>query len=488
MNLKNLTKISYLVLCGVFLFACSQRERQLESKRTIIAGVVNNFSDNANTITVFDWNPLSEGGRFLQNLSESNGYFRAEHEYVFAQNLSILFANQFINLFVHPGDSVFISIDADKIPHDFANAITFSGNNAELNKELFLWTNYSYPILNFDIELDYTSPETLLASLKREFERAQEAINLYSERVGMSDFLKNWALIDRKFIIANDLVAREFENGDQITWSIFTDPIFDVFNENNFQTGIFQYHLGAGMHVLVQSDAEISRLGSESDYISATRLFVEKLQEKAPKGVVRDVMLFNFLKRIINNTPELYESVPEIETFFSQNFFNIELKKLIERFGQPQMLSETERTLSGISYLENGTIRNLPEVRILNYLADKHEGKVLYIDVWATWCAPCIEEFRFAKNLYRHFEDKDVVFINLCLLSNFESWIPTIERHNIGGENYFFNMGESQLFMSDNNLQGFPSFFIIDKNREIHRSVPRPSDTEAAIRKIESLL
>jgi thiol-disulfide isomerase/thioredoxin len=489
----NFKKLSYLLLVSIFFFACSQKEeKKLEPKRTVIAGVVKNFSDDASVITVNFCNPLSDKREFAQDLTETNGYFHVEHDYVFAQNLTIRFASYgFINLFVHPGDSIFLTIDVNEIPHNWNNVVCFSGDNAELNKELFLFTSHFYHLLNQKrIELDETSPETLLASLKRTFEQVQDSINAYSERENMSDFLKNWAYMDRKFIITNYLINYYVKNRDkETTWDVFTDSIFDFFNENNFQTMYFPYHLDICMWTLAYSDVEISRLLSEKEYIPAIRLLIERLQKKAPEGVVRDVMLFNFLKYPINKIPELYDSIPEIKNFFSQDFFNIELKRRIEKIGQTQTLSETESQLREVIYLENNEIEKLSNVKLLNYLADKYKGKLLYIDVWATWCGPCLKEFdEHTHNLHTHFENKEVVFINLCLASHLDTWKPTIEKYAIGGENYFLASNASNLFKGEYNLRGYPSYLIVDKNKEIHYDVPRPSQLEEVIQKIELCL
>ena len=486
--MNNLRKIFYLMLVSVLCFACSQDKNRLEPKRTVIAGVVKNFTDEVVLINYCDY--FSDKRRFAPNLSESNGYFQTEHEYLFAQNITIRFANRFINLFVHPGDSVFVTIDANEVRNNFNNAITFSGDNSKLNQELFIWHNYSSQLFNQNIPQfdNNASPEVFLASVKREFEKAQDTIKAYSKRTGMSDFLEKWAYIDNKFTIANDLM--DYNNQEANRWDIFTNPIFDVFNEKNFQTMYFPYHLGVCMNALTsQYQVEIRRLASEGQYLPIIELVIEKLFEKAPKGVVRDVMLFGFLKGLITEMPELYDSIPK--TVFSQNYFIKELERLAEQnksIAQAAKLSEAERQLGGILYLENDKIEELPNVTLLSFLSDKYKGKVLYIDVWATWCGPCMEEFKSTPNLHNHFKDKDVVFVNLCLSSNIDSWKPTILRNNVSGENYFLDEKASQLFMGDNNLGGFPSYLIIDKNGEIHYSAPRPSDLESAIKKIESCL
>ena len=38
-------------------------------------------------------------------------------------------------------------------------------------------------------------------------------------------------------------------------------------------------------------------------------------------------------------------------------------------------------------------------------------GKVLFINVWATWCAPCLAEMPFIQNLYDEIQDDRIAFV-----------------------------------------------------------------------------
>jgi len=140
----NYKKRTCLILCCIQFFTYLQANDSLEPERTIIAGVVTNYSGDVVLINYCDY--FSDESRSATNLTETNGFFKAEHEYVFAQNMTICFADKFINVFVHPGDSIFVNIDANKIRDDFNNAITFSGDNSELNKELSIWCEYSFEL------------------------------------------------------------------------------------------------------------------------------------------------------------------------------------------------------------------------------------------------------------------------------------------------------------------------------------------------------
>jgi len=489
-HINDFTKISCLILGSLLLPVSSQAMSKLEARRTVIAGVVHNFQSGNNVLVVNYMNPLSDEVRFAQNLTESNGYFHTEHDYVFAQDITIHFGNRFISLFVRPGDSIFVNIDASELQHRFENAVTFSGDNWEQNREVFLWTIFSpahspkmIQQIVSNIDVDNDSPEVFLSKLEQAFNDVKDTINAFSERMNMSDFLKNWAYVNSKFLIANQLLHYFLQDKE----SAFNST-FDIFNENNFQTSLFQYHLTvcmiAFLRAEIETDADFERIVSEEDGNSYVRLGIQKMHKKTPEGIVRDFMLFRWLK----NDFDFYDSLPDPKTIFSNDFFVKEMERLLLRKIQVQKISATERKLDNVFYLTNdGNIEEFSNIQLLNFLVDKHKGKVLYVDVWATWCTPCIAEFKEILVLKKHFENEDVVFVNLCLSSRFEHWIPTITKHHIGGENYFLDQNASWMFMADHNLSGYPSFLIIDKNGGIHNPAPRPSNLEAAIQKIESL-
>ena len=81
MSINIFRKIFYLMLGCVLFFSCSREKNTLEPKRTVIAGVVNNFSDNAHILVVNYCNPLGDENRFAQDLIETKGYFQTEHGY-----------------------------------------------------------------------------------------------------------------------------------------------------------------------------------------------------------------------------------------------------------------------------------------------------------------------------------------------------------------------------------------------------------------------
>ena len=62
-------------------------------------------------------------------------------------------------------------------------------------------------------------------------------------------------------------------------------------------------------------------------------------------------------------------------------------------------------------------------------------GKYVYIDVWATWCAPCRAEIPFLKKLEEKYHQKDIVFLSLSIdqLKDVEKWRKLIKDKELGG-------------------------------------------------------
>jgi thiol-disulfide isomerase/thioredoxin len=151
-------------------------------------------------------------------------------------------------------------------------------------------------------------------------------------------------------------------------------------------------------------------------------------------------------------------------------------------------LSVTGKALQGVSFLDKDSIVALPDIEVLPYLVERYNGKALYIDVWATWCGPCLAEMKHAPALHKYFAGKEVVFINLCLDSSPENWLKTISKNAIEGENYYLDANATKNFMGAHNISGFPTYMLIDRTGQLHTSPARPTDTQSVIKQIEACL
>jgi len=107
------------------------------------------------------------------------------------------------------------------------------------------------------------------------------------------------------------------------------------------------------------------------------------------------------------------------------------------------------------------------------------KGKFVYIDVWATWCAPCKAEIPFLKSLEKEYEGKNIAFVSISVdkPEAYETWKKMVADEQLGGiQLYADNNFESQ-FILDYGINAIPRFILIDTEGNIvDADVLRPSD------------
>ncbi len=110
---------------------------------------------------------------------------------------------------------------------------------------------------------------------------------------------------------------------------------------------------------------------------------------------------------------------------------------------------------------------------------EKLKGNVVYIDFWATWCKPCLNEINPSKELQKKLAKYDITFLNICIESKFDTWNSLISAKNIKGINLFADNKTEQKLKEDYFIQGLPRYVIIDKNGKIFDfNAKKPSDYE----------
>lgn len=111
-------------------------------------------------------------------------------------------------------------------------------------------------------------------------------------------------------------------------------------------------------------------------------------------------------------------------------------------------------------------------------LAD-YRGSYVYIDVWATWCIPCIYEIPFLEKVEKQYEDKNIKFLSISAdqPKDEQKWRTMINDKNMHGIQLLAdNAIESQFFV-DYYIYGIPRFILLDPQGNIVTyDAPRPSE------------
>ena len=94
---------------------------------------------------------------------------------------------------------------------------------------------------------------------------------------------------------------------------------------------------------------------------------------------------------------------------------------------------------------------------------ENFKGKVIFMNVWATWCPPCVAEMPGINKLYNEVDKEKVAFIMLSVDEDFQKAIDFRERKGFDFEVYQLNGNLPALYQT----QSIPSTFVIDANGKL---------------------
>nr|WP_321453894.1 thioredoxin-like domain-containing protein [uncultured Carboxylicivirga sp.] len=125
----------------------------------------------------------------------------------------------------------------------------------------------------------------------------------------------------------------------------------------------------------------------------------------------------------------------------------------------------------------------------INDIKAKYQGKAIYIDFWAPWCAPCMTEIEYSKGIKEKLKEKDVVFVYVGWNCTEESWKATITEKGIKGEHYILDKEDLEILNKELDINGIPHYTLINRQGEIiFGDAPRPSDNDILLNAIDEAL
>jgi thiol-disulfide isomerase/thioredoxin len=233
----------------------------------------------------------------------------------------------------------------------------------------------------------------------------------------------------------------------------------------------------------MQRDTIVRNLLEENKLSEAYLICLENIISMENPGLSRDVMCYRILDALFEKSHNIFMSLWKEEQHFIKD------KELISMFQKKNERFQKQKNYK-ISVFD---FKSEKEQEILgdfwDILKEKYKGKVLYIDIWTTWCGPCRSEIPYAIELHEYYKNKPLAFVNICMSSNKDVWEETIKKNHIAGDNYYLNKSQARLFRDKIHFQGYPTYLIIDKNGILtDESAPRPSSDKKIKAKLDKLL
>lgn len=102
-------------------------------------------------------------------------------------------------------------------------------------------------------------------------------------------------------------------------------------------------------------------------------------------------------------------------------------------------------------------------------------GKNIYIDLWATWCAPCKAEIPNLQQLEAEYAGKGIEFVSISIDKNRAKWKDFVRTQHLGGVQLW--AGDWTNLPEELHVGSIPRFILIDREGNwVDTNAPRPSD------------
>lgn len=435
-------KIIFLFFSFLFVTSCSNKENPV----TKIAGNIQNIEAD----TVFLVN-----GNFKKAIALENGIFSDTVKIKRNSFYFLLSGDERTLVYLEPGDSLFIWADAEK----FDESIRFGGDLEKENQ--YLAQDYLYeeslleePETLFSLdpeayyskisELKYNSTQELKnAKLSSSFQKLQEKNILYRH----ISLLLQYPEAHTYFANQPTQLPPNFQKE--------IDAI-DLNNEEDFLT-IPNY-----------MDLVINQYGLNLEKANSIEAKEDVLKGITSSQIRDEVMKFWLYYAISASDKE-----------------SMKYADLIYKWGKSENLkTETREKIKRIQAILPGNPS--PSFEYADIAGNKVKledlkGKLVYLDIWATWCGPCIREIPHMKKLQMDYKGKNIEFVGISVdeEEDFQTWKKMVADKDLKGIQLFAEGSWQSQFIASYGIDAIPRFILLDREGKIISSdAPRPSDQE----------
>ena len=441
-----------ILLLALALFSCEQEKKETY---TVVGGTVENNTAENVVIRGTDFEaklPISLEGSFLDTLNLKNDGF-----------YQLYVGRERTEIYLEKGQNLTVNLNTE----EFDESLTYSGDLANPNNFLaqkYLWNEKS---LNFK-ELFTRDEDSFLNKLNAD----QKALDsLYASHNIKNDNFKKMLAEEDKYskasLIENYQNAHSYYTGkpDFEVSQKFYESLSDI---NFSDTLAFRNSVSYQNLLSVHFNRLASKEELGGDNSEHTLHFLKNVDTSLPDGYAKDKIMYDHLQFGLKADKYLGENY---DIYAKSNPNPKNLAKLTERYNLLKSLTQGNPSPTFEYENHKGGTTSLADLK----------GKYVYIDVWATWCGPCIREIPALKEIEGQYHGKNIHFVSISIdePKDYEKWRAMVTDKSLVGIQLMADNNWESKFVKEYGILGIPRFILIDPQGNIvSADAPRPSNPQ----------
>ena len=398
---------------------------------------------------------------------DQNGFFTYKVFLEKPEYFSFQINRSKVMLYLHPLDSVSMSGNINNLP----SSLQFSGSSAVYNNYL---TNWIQAQLSFqsDISQVFSGSENsavrVLDSLKKvqllELENLElnfSGIDPYFVKTEKARILYTWALNLQNYPRNHAYIHKKY--GFEASPNFYSFLAEVNLNDSSLvHIPVYRHFIEDYVYLQTENANKKDSLIIET-FGSYGRFRLEQLTKHIKNQQIIDYVAYSYMKSHVHyDGVKDYESLlPYFDSLCQDSLFVADIMASLK----PWMHLRKGKPSKDFTYVNiHGD-----SISLSDFL-----GKYVFIDVWATWCTPCLAEVPFLLKLEREMTGKNIEFLSISVDQDKVAWEKMVRTSTFSGVQ--LHAGQSKVLMDFYKITGIPRFMLIDPQGNIvEASSNRPS-------------
>lgn len=380
------------------------------------------------------------------------------------------------NLWLEPGDSLYIKVDPDRIKQTLDISGQGAANNQLFNLKDWRFNDYRHKYLrNYYQYAAFSAEDHRVAVNKLYLEKLELLENFPARKDLSSAFVDHYeynAIKDQIQSLSFYPSQSSYFNDGKSTvlpddYYTFLEHI-DIPNEITNKGVAYIGHLHSLLRTWYEHDKTKQAEDTDMQWISGYHFADDSSRDAYYQFVLSrlpDQRAYELLAYVLG-----YDFNRNLYELFGDNCPYPDLAQRVRKHYQ-HLLSTLPGSLFPNVFFEDTDGNQVTP--------DEFHGELVYIDFWATWCKPCIAEIPYLEILQETFHHDPIRFVSISIdrEADHDKWLDFVTDHHMKGSQLWINQKQGEMLKEALNIHAIPHFVLLDTEGKILQAkAPRPSE------------